>query len=212
MRITILTFLVFISFIAKAQTDDYKMSFKFGGSTSSHIINKNATYEWYGNSKGPEIFAGLGYKNFHINTSYRYFDETLKKDLPYNNTNYFLPKDASMRMVFWNLGISYEQEIIKRFFIEPTLGYLKDITSSNIKDMNGNEFDIKDLNGLTIGANLIKYFKISNGLFLGIYINCNYNFLKYQSLNPGLSNNSFGYSIGAVMKGTDSKKKKNMVW
>lgn len=212
MRIIIITFLVFISFLIKAQSDNYKWSLKLGGSTNSHIINRGSTYDWYGNSKGPELFVGLGYKNIHLNTSYRYFDEPIKKNLFYNNTNYYLPKDANVRMVFWNLSISYEQEIIKRFFIEPSIGYLQDFTTSNINDLNGNEFDIKDLNGLTIGANLIKYFKFSNDFFLGFYIKCDYNFLNYQSLNPGLSNNSFGYSIGAVIKGTDTKKKKVISW
>lgn len=200
--------LVFISFLAQAQSDVYKWSLKFGGSTSSHIINKASTYDWYGNSKGPEFFLGLGFRNLHLNTSYRYFDEPIKKNLLYANTIYYLPKDASVRMVFWNLSISYEQEIIKRFFIEPAIGYLQDYTTSNIKDLKENEFDIKDLNGLTIGANLIKYIKFSEGFYLGFYLDLNYNFLNYQSLNSGLTNNSFGHSIGVVIKGTDTKKKK----
>jgi hypothetical protein len=212
MRIFIITYFVFISFIAKAQSDDYKLSLKFGGSVSSNLINLGSTYDWYGNSKGPEIFLGVGYKNIHLNTSYRYFDEPIKKNLPYNNTNYFLPKGANVRMVLWNLNLSYEKEIIKRFFIEPTIGYLRDYTSSNINDRNGNEFDIKDLNGFTIGANIIKYIKITDGTFLGFYLNGNYNFLNFSSLNPGLSNSSFGFSLGAILKGTDVKKKKMSVW
>ena len=171
-------------------------------------MNTGATYDWYGNSSGPEFFLGLGYKNFHLYTSFRYFENIIKENLPYSNTAYYLPKGANVRMVFGNFGLSYEKEIAKRLFIEPTAGYLLNYTTSNIVDSQGNEFDIKDLCGLTLGANLIKYIKFQEGFYFGFYVSGNYNFIDYQKLNSGLRNNTFGYSIGAVIKGTDVKRKR----
>ena len=193
---------------SEAQSDNYNWSFKFGGTPFSYIVNNGATYDWYGNSKGGEILLGLGYKNFHINTSFRYFGNAIKKNLLYDNTNFYLPKGAGVRMVFWNISLSYEKEIINRFFIEPNIGFLRNYTTTNIIDFGGNEFDIKDLYGLTLGTNLIKYIKFPNGFYLGFYISCNYNLIDYQKWNSELKNNSLGYSIGVILKGVDEKKKK----
>ena len=190
-----------------AQSDNYDWSLKFGGTPFSYISNSGTTYDWYGNSKGQEILLGLGYKNYHLNASFRYFQNTIKKDLPYDYTIYSLPKGADVRMVFWNVSLSYEKEIVRRIFVEPNVGFLKNFTTSNIMDSKGNEFEIKDLLGLTLGVNLIKYIKFADGFYLGFYVSGNYNFIDYQKLNYGLKNNTLGYSIGAILKGTDVKKK-----
>ena len=204
-------YLLLLFFKAEAQTDNYTWSLKFGGTSLSKIINSGATYDWYGHSKGPEFLVGLGYKNFHFNTSYKYFGNEIKENLPYNNTEFYLPKGATVNMVFWNLSLSYEKEIIQRLFIEPTVGYLKNHITSNVEYLNGDEFEIRDINGVTVGANLIKYFKLQEGLFLGLYVNSTYNFVNYQQLNSDLKNNSIGYSIGAIIKGTNAKKRET-VW
>ena len=196
-----------------AQSDNYTWSIKFGGTPFSYILNSGETFEWYGNSTGYEmLLIGVGYKNFNLSTTYRYFTNATKKDLPYNNTDYYLPKGSDIRMVFWNINLSYEQEIYRRLFIEPSLGFLQNYTTSNITGIDGKEFDIKDLPGLTLGANLIQYIKFDVGFYLGFYIGCNYNFIDYQKLNPDLKNNTFGYSIGVIMKGTNEKKKKPVKW
>ncbi|MCL2683098.1 MAG: hypothetical protein FWE63_06415 [Bacteroidales bacterium] len=196
-----------------AQSDNYTWSLKFGGSPFSNIINHEKTYNWYGNSTGPEILlVGLGYKNYILSTSFRYFENTTKKDLPYRNTNYYLPGRSNVRMVFWNVSLSYEKEIIRRIFVEPNVGFLKNFITSNIVDFEGNEFEIKDLSGLTVGVNLIKYIKFIDGFFLGLYISGNYNFIGYRKLSSDLINNTFGYSIGAVFKFTDVKKKEQLKW
>ena len=122
---------------------------------------------------------------------------------------HYLPKGSDIRMVFWNINLSYEQEIYRRLFIEPGLGFLQNYMTSNIVGLDGKEFDIKDLYGLTLGAKLIKYIKFDVGFYLGIYIGCNYNFIDYQKMNPDLKNNTLGYSIGVIMKTTNGKKKKS---
>ncbi len=200
--------LIFLSIKVSAQSDNYNWSFKFGGGPYSKLINGGSTYNWYGNPEGSEIFAGLGYNNIIFNCSYRYFDQVIKTNLPYNNTMYYLPKGATVRMVFWNLSVSYEKELGNRFFVEPTIGFLKNYTMSNIKTLQDQEFDIKDLYGVTVGSNMIKYIKFFKEAYLGIYLNLNYNFINYKLLNPGLKNNSLGYSLGVVLKGTNEKKKK----
>jgi len=202
-----------ISLTAIAQSDSYTWSIKFGGTPFSYISNSRETFDWYGNSTGFEmLLVGVGYKNFNLSTTYRYFENATKKDLPYSNTNYFLPKGSDIRMVFWNINLSYEQEIARRLFIEPSLGFLQNYTTSNIMGFDGKEFDIKDLYGLTLGTNLIQYIKFSTGFYLGLYVGCNYNFIDYQKLNSDLKNNTFGYSIGVLMKGTNEKKKKSVKW
>ena len=56
-----------------------------------------------------------------------------------------------------------------------------------------------------------KEVKKKNKGFLELpYIGCNYNFVDYQKLNPDLKNNTFGYSIGVIMKGTNEKKNKSV--
>ena len=196
-----------------AQSDRYTWSIKFGGTPFSYIMNSGETFSWYGNSTGSEMFLiGVGYKNFNLGTTYRYFKNATKKELPYSNTNYYLPKGSDFRMVFWNINLSYEQEIYRRIFIEPSFGFLKNYTTSSITVLDEKEFDIKDLYGLTLGANLIKYIKFDVGFYLGFYIGCNYNFIDYQKLNPDLKNNTLGYSIGVILKGTNEKKKKPVKW
>ena len=202
-----------ISLTSIAQSDNYTWSIKLGGTPFSYILNNGETFDWFGNSIGYEmILIGVGYKNFNLSTTYRYFGNETKKDLPYANTNFYLPRGSDIRMVFWNISLSYEQEIARRFFIEPNLGFLQNYTTSNILGLDGKEFDIKDLYGVTLGANLIKYLKFETGFYLGFYIGCNYNFLDYQKLNADLKNNTFGYSIGVLLKGTNEKKKKPVKW
>ena len=200
--------IISISLKSVAQSDSYNWSFKFGGTPFSYIVNNGTTYDWYGNSKGGEILLGLGYKNFHINTSFRYFGNAIKKNLLYDNTNYYLPEGAGVNMVFGNLSLSYEKEMINRFFVEPNIGLLRNYITTNVVDAVGNKFGTKNLYGLTFGTNLIKYIKFQDGFYLGFYISCNYNFIDYQKLNSELKNNSLGYSIGVILKGVDEKKKK----
>ena len=71
-----------------AQSDNYTWSIKFGGAPFSYILNNGETFDWYGNSMGYEMFLiGVGYKNFNLSTTYRYFQNATKKDLPYSNTH-----------------------------------------------------------------------------------------------------------------------------
>ena len=202
--LTSITIIIFIlSFhLANSQSDIYNWSVKFGGGYAS-TVTFGATNDWWGNSNGPMIFAGLGFKNIHLNASYKYFSEEIKSSLVYNN--YILPKDATIRMVHFELTTSYEKEIAYRFFIEPYAGYLQNHITSNIVDNQGNEFDIENIHGATFGVNLIKYIKILEGGFLGFYFNLGYDFINFKKLNPDLNNNSFGYAFGVVLKGVDRK-------
>lgn len=199
---TLFVFFIAASTSLLAQADNYKWSIKLGGG-SSRIITSGTTNELIGNRKGPQITAGIGFKSIHLNVTYNYFNGELQQDLPYND--YIFPAGAKFRMVFFNLGFSYEQELKYRFFIEPHLSYLRDYITSNIIDGQGNEIEIDPLNGMTLGLSLIKYFKITNGFFLGPYFNTNYNFIGFNSLNSELTNNAFGYSFGVLIKGTSRK-------
>ena len=201
-----------ISIESMAQSDNYDWSFKLGSTIFSNIVNTGTTYGWYGNAMGPEFFLEIGYNNYILNTSLRYFNNPTKKNLPYDNTYYYLPEGANINMVFWNIGLSYEKEIIKRLFFEPNVGFLRNFISSNIIGFDGKEFDIKDLSGLTLGVNIIQYIKFTDGYYLGLYVSGNYNFINYRKLNYYLNNNSFGYAIGCILKFTDIKKKKPVKW
>lgn len=201
----IIPLLLFSCSALKAQSDIYNWSIKLGGGYA-FTVPGGSTKEWWGNSNGPMLFAGVGFKNILLNATFRYFSEETKSDLTYGY--YILPEGANVRMVHFELTCSYEKELAYRFFIEPYLGYLKNNISSNIIDTQGNEINIEDINGATLGLNFIKYFKFIEGGFIGLFVNVGYDIINFKKLNPNLSNNSFGYSFGISLKGVDRKHNK----
>ena len=202
--VTAIALLLIASTDVKSQSDNYKWSIKFGGGIS-RMIPSGTTKDWYGIGKGPQIFAGIGFKSVHLNATFSYYDSEVKQDLEYQD--YILPMNSTIRMVFFNVTFSYEQEIINRFFVEPYLGYLNNNITSNIIDSDGNDIEFENIYGMTLGFNVIKYIKITDGFFFGPYFGLNYNFLSFDKLNPNLKNNALCYSFGIVIKGTSRQKK-----
>lgn len=207
---SVLILLIFNLNSVRSQSDNFKWSFKFGGGYA-RMIPSGATKNWYGKEKGPQITAGLGYKSIHLKVTYSYFNGDTEQNLSYDSI--VLPANSELRMVLFNLELSYEKELFHRFFVEPHLGYLRNVISSNIVDPGGTEIEIEAITGMTLGLNLIKYFKMADGFFIGPYFDISYNFIGFDRINANLTNNAFGYSFGILLKGTSvSKKEKIELW
>lgn len=201
LKATMILVFVFLFNSIKAQSDFYNWTFKFGGG-SARIATSGALYDWYGNGKGPQIFVAAGYKNILLNATASYFNEATKTDLDYNGL--IVPEKTDARMVYLNISVSYEQEIGMRFFLEPYVGYVMDRITTNAIGFMGDEVEIiRDINGMAVGLNIIKYIKFYDTLFIGLYFNTYYNFLPYNEINEEMPKGSLGYSFGIILKATD---------
>jgi len=199
----LLAFIFSFSFLkAKSQSDRYDWSLKFGGG-SSWLLNNNKTTRWFGNSKGSFFFLGAGYKNVHINATFKYFNENTKTDLTYDDK--ILPLGAQFNIVFFNLTTSYEYEVGSNFFVEPYIGYIQNNITSNIVHPNGDELDIRNTSGITLGLNFIKHIKFFNGAFFSPFIGINYDIINFKKISSDLDNNAKGISFGVMLKAIDTK-------
>jgi hypothetical protein len=202
--IAISTILIFSLFCKNlyAQSDRYDWSFKFGWGIPS-FVNFGDTKDWIEKGRGNEVLLGsLGYKNVNINFSGKFFNGLISE-----NTNVFegyqFPQNAEYRKVFMNLTLSYEHELINRLFIDPQIGWVRAIVSSDVIDIHGKLIDMNSANGLVIGTNLTKYIKLSKKTYLGFFVNANYNFINYRSISKDLGGNTLGYGFGFLLKGTN---------
>jgi hypothetical protein len=89
-------------------------------------------------------------------------------------------------------------------YFEPYISFVSSSISTQLIYYNSLQnvdigFSEKD-KGITVGFNLVKYFRLSKKMFLGIYSNLNYNFVNYDNINSRATNNSFGYSLGLSLK------------
>ena len=185
-----------------AQSDSYDWSIKFGWAVSS-IHNFGKTKEWIDQGNGKELLLiGIGYQNIHLNLSYKYFND-LKSEKSMLFGSYHFPNTAVYRNVFMNLTTSYEYEIIKRLFIEPQIGWVRSHITSNVVNDQGVLIEIETADGLIIGSNLIKYFKIYNEFYLGVFTNINYNLISYNGVSNDLGGNTLGCGFGFFLKGTN---------
>jgi hypothetical protein len=185
-----------------AQSDNYDWSFKFGWGLPS-FKNFGDTKEWVEKGSGNEIILGsLGYKNIHLNLSYKYFNG-LKSENVITFNEYQFPNTAVYRKVFMNLTLSYEYELISRLFIDPQIGWVRTHITSNVMDNQGNEIKLNKADGLIIGSNLTKYIKLFDKGFVGIFVNVNYNLINYKMISEDLGGNTLGYGFGFVVKGTN---------
>lgn len=185
-----------------AQLDNYDWSFKFGWGLPT-FQNFGNTKEWIKKGTGNEIILGsLGYKNVHINLSYKYFTG-LRSENVITFKEYQFPNTAEYRKVFMNLTLSYEYELISRLYIDPHIGWVRAHVTSNVVDNQGNEIELNNADGLMIGTNLIQYFRIIKKGYLGLFVNVNYNMINYKSISAELGGNTLGYGFGFFMKGTN---------
>ena len=185
-----------------AQLDNYDWSLKGGWGLPS-FINFGDTKKWVEKGSGSEIILGsLGYKNIHLNLSYKYFNGLKSKNI-INFQGYQFPNSAVYRQVFMNLTLSYEYELIRRLFIDPQIGWVRTQITSNVIDNHGNEIELNKVDGLVIGTNLTKYIRLLNKAYLGIFVNLNYNMINYQLISKDLGGNTVGYGFGFFVKGTN---------
>lgn len=201
-KITILIFTLILTTGIRAQTDRYTFAIRLGWAKPS-FVNFGNTGEWISKGIGNELnLIGIGYKNIYLNLNYKYFNG-LKSDKEMIFGDYLFPTSTDYRNVHMNLTASYEYEIIKRLFIEPQLGRIRSYITSNVVDENENEIEIEKANGLIIGSNLTKYFKMYDKFYLGIYANLNYNMINYTKIGSDLGGNTLGYGFGILIKGTN---------
>lgn len=201
-QITILFFGLILTLGLKAQSDRYTFAVKTGWAKPS-FVNFGKTGDWINKGNGNELtLIGIGYKNIYLNLSYKYFNG-LKSEKVMNIEDYIFPTTAEYRNVFMNLTTSYEYEILQRLYIEPQIGWVRSYITSNVVDENRNEIEIKKANGLLFGTNLTKYIKLYNKFYIGLYANVNYNFINYSKVSSDLGGNTFGYSFGLLIKGTN---------
>jgi hypothetical protein len=199
----LITSFIFTCLNANSQSDKYDWSCKLGGGSTYNINNGN-TKDWVGNLKGSFFFVGIGFKNIHINFSPKYYNAQTKTELNYDDK--VLPINSEFNFVFLDVTLSFEKELANRFFIEEYIGYVSNNITSNIVHPNGDELEIRNTSGITIGCNLIKYIKFYEaGGFLGPFINVNYNFIDFKKVSSELDNNALGFSFGVILKGIDGK-------
>ncbi len=198
-RIIILIFLISSIKIA-AQVDKYTVDIKLGVGRSK-LTTFGATNELFGNQWGTRIFVGIGYKGLHLNAGIQGYNEGILKSLDYEDI--IIPQDAHISNQYVDFSISYEYEPLSRLIIEPSIGYARVRTVTNINEPNGDEFKLKSINGFSTGVSVIKYLRFEKGFYLGPFINLSYDFIGYNSWNNNLDNNSIRMSFGIVLKGTN---------
>lgn len=183
-----------------AQVDNYTFDFKIGVGRSKLSTFGN-TNEWLGNEWGSRVFVGIGYKGVHLNAGVQGYNEGVNKSLDYGKVT--IPQNVQLSNQYVDFSISYEYELINRLFIEPGIGYARARTVTDMTDNNGDEFELKSINGFSTGFYITKYLKFQKGVYIGPFINFSYDIIDYKSWNNDLDNNSIRMFIGVVLKGTN---------
>jgi len=183
-----------------AQVENYTIDFKFGLGRSKLITFGN-TNELFGNQWGNRVFAGIGYKGIHLNVGIQGYNEGLNKPLNYNNI--IIPQHSSFSNQYVDFTVSYEYELVNRLYIEPSIGYARVRTVTNVLDTAGDEYNLESINGFSTGVYITKYLRLQKGFYLGPFINFSYDLIDYRLWNSDLDMNSIRMFFGVVLKGTN---------
>jgi len=167
------------------------------GATS---INYNETTKnWLGNHWAGTFGFILVYDNFNFGLRTKLWTVNPKGNLVFGLDT--LKEEAYLNPIKLDYFISYSQQLTSNFFIEPYIGYSKNIFKViNQNDLNKN-YNIQSVDGLLMGLTINKYFKNNEFNLASIYFSAGFSTAEFKYTNPNLKNGYFEYTIGIACKG-----------
>lgn len=167
------------------------------GATSFHY--NEATKNWLGNHWAPTFGFILVYENFNFGFRFKPFTVSPKQNLVFGTDT--LKEDAKLNPIKLDYFISYSQQLSGNFFMEPYIGYSKNLFKVINQDELKKNYSIPSADGLLLGLTINKYFKSRKFSFASIYFSAGFSTTEFKYTEPNLKNGYFEYTIGIACKG-----------
>lgn len=158
----------------------------------------STTKAWLGNHGGPSIGFAVAVKNWNVGFRFKPWTVNPHHNLIFNNDT--LTGNADLNPVKLDYYLSYSFNFKYNLSLEPYLGYSKTVFAVINEDEIKKQFNIPTASGLIAGVSLIKYIKLKEAGYLGVFANWGFSNVNYTSTHESLGRGYSEFTIGVLIK------------